>query len=203
MTSLKAALPTHLYTERLVLDLFDYSEAHYECLLAAMNSPTAHANMGDYGIRTPAQFDALNAATRLSSSTCGGRISDTDVYYLLRLDQSSGPLMGAVSMQQRAATTPPDLGWCILERFMGQGYAVEAGKELLRMAREDLGVKEIITWPGSENQRSNRVAQKIGFVEGGLVYTKDAGLNMVYILPEMKFDSSMALSLWGEEKYAD
>ena len=83
---------------------------------------------------------------------------------------------------------------------MGQAYAAEAGKELLRMARHDLGVKNIITWPGAKNQRSVRVAQKIGFVEGGDITTDDGGLSVVYILPGMVFDSSIALSLWGEDK---
>lgn len=106
--------------------------------------------------------------------------------------------MGGVSMAQRAASTPPDLGWCILEPFMGRGYAAEAGRGLLKMVGETLGVKEVITWPGATNLRSMRVAQKIGFVEGGSIQTKDAGLNVVYILPGMTFDSNMALSLWGE-----
>ncbi|MCJ1451302.1 hypothetical protein MMC28_001638 [Mycoblastus sanguinarius] len=200
MASLKESLPPFLYTNRLTLELFDYSETHYDCLLAAMNSPTAHINMGDYGIRTPAHFDALNSATRLSPSTCEGRTPDTDVYYLLRMGKKSGPLMGAVSLAQRAASTPPDMGWCILEQFMGQAYAAEAGKELLRLAREELGVKEIITWPGTDNQRSIRVAQKIGFVKGGNIKTGDGGLSVVYILPGMVFDSDISLSLWGEEK---
>ncbi|CAF9927281.1 MAG: hypothetical protein HETSPECPRED_006544 [Heterodermia speciosa] len=196
MASLKAALPLFLFTERLVVVLFDYTEAHYDCLLAAMNSPTAHANMGDYGIRTPAQFDALNAASRLSPAVCG-RTPDTDVYYLIRIGDQTGPMIGAVSLMQRASGTPPDLGWCILEPFMGQGYAAEAGKELLRMAREEIGVREVISWPGAANSRSIRVAQKIGFEEGGSIQTKDAGQSVVYILPGMKFDPDMDLSLWG------
>ena len=200
MASLGASLPTVLHTNRLTLELFDYSETHYNCLLAAMNSPTAHLNMGDFGIRTPTQFDALNSATRLLPFACGGRISDTDVYYLLRLSQQSGPLMGAVSLAQRGRSAPPDMGWCILEQFMGHAYAAEAGKELLRMARQELGVKEIIAWPGAKNQRSIRVAQKIGFVEGGNIRTSDGELSVVYILPGMVFDSNIALSLWGEDK---
>ena len=197
MESLKAALPLFLYTDRLVLELFDYTEAHYDCLLAAMNSPTAHANMGDYGIRTPAQFDALNSASRLSPTVCG-RNPDTDVYYLIRIGDKAGSMIGAVSLMQRASCTPPDLGWCILETFMSHGYAAEAGKELLRMAREKIGVREVISWPGADNSRSIRVAQKIGFEEGGSVQTKDAGPSVVYILPGMKFDPSMDLSLWGQ-----
>lgn len=108
--------------------------------------------------------------------------------------------MGAVSLAQRAASTPPDMGWCIMEQFMGQAYAAEAGKELLRLATEELGVKEIIAWPGTKNQRSIRVAQKIGFVEGGTINTNDGGINVVYILPGMVFDCGIALSLWGEEE---
>ena len=200
MASLKASLPPFLYTKRLALELFDYSEAHYTCLLAAMNTPTAHTIMGDYGIRTPAQFDALNSATRLSPSACQSRIPDTDVYYLLRMSDKSGLLMGAVSLAQRAPSTPPDMGWCILEEFMGQNYAAEVGKELLTLAREILGVKDMISWPGTGNQRSIRVAQKIGFVEGGKIRTIDGRQNVVYILPGMVFDDHMSLSLWGEEK---
>ena len=83
---------------------------------------------------------------------------------------------------------------------MGQGYAAEAGEELLRLAREELGVKEIVSWPGTKNQRSIRVAQKIGFVEGGDIKTSDGTLIVVYVLPGMVFDSGINLSLWGEEK---
>lgn len=200
MASLKASLPCFLYTDRLALELFDYSKTHYTCLLAAINTPTAHTVMGDYGIRTSAQLDTLNFATRLSPSACQGRIADTDVYYLLRMGDKSGPLMGAVSLAQRAPSTPPDMGWCILEEFMGQSYAAEAGKELLRFAREILGVKEIIAWSGTNNQRSIRVAQKIGLVEGGKINSSDGRQNVVYILPGMLFDDRVSLSLWGEEK---
>ena len=86
---------------------------------------------------------------------------------------------------------------------MGHSYAAEAGKELLRLAIQDLGVKEVITWPGANNQRSIRVAQKIGFVEGGNIRTSDGGLSVVYILPGMVFDNSIALSLWGKTKKRD
>lgn len=199
MASLKASLPKFLHTERLVMELFDYSEAHYDCLLSAMNSPVAHKNMGDFGIRTPTEFDNLNRTARLSSSLIGRRASDTDIYYLLRPGEKSAPLMGGVSMMQRAKSTPPDVGWCILEEFMGYGYAAEAGRELLRMAKNFLGVDKVITWPGATNQRSCRVAEKIGFVFGGEVADKDGGLNAVYVLPGMTFEKNMQLSFWGEE----
>ncbi len=138
-------------------------------------------------------------------------IPDTDVYYLLRMrDDDAGHeklpqelvLMGGVSLAQRAETAPPDMGWCLLEPFMGCGYAAEAGKEVLRMAREVLGIKDIIAWPGVGNERSLKTARKIGFVEGGNVRTETGNGNeevsVVFVMPGMAFDGGMKLALWGE-----
>lgn len=46
MPSLKALLPSLRHTNRLAPELFDYSETHYTCPLAAINTPTAHTIMG-------------------------------------------------------------------------------------------------------------------------------------------------------------
>ena len=83
---------------------------------------------------------------------------------------------------------------------MGKGYAAEAGKTLLRLAREDLGVRDVIVCPGVKNQRSIQVAQKLSFVKGGEIETIDGKPNIVYILSGMKFDNNMSLSIWGESK---
>ena len=198
MASLKSILPKYLQTSRLCLELFDYSDAHYSCLLAAMNSPTAHKNMGDFGIRTPEAFDKLNSGTRLSSSIFPMPVSvDTDVYYLVHLTDESGPLLGGVSVTQRG-NVPPDMGWCMLEEYHGRGYATEAAKDVLRMVREDLGVQELIAWPSTTNIPSNKVALRVGFVEGGKVKDESGKEQVVYILPGMQFDHNVKLSLYGE-----
>ncbi|KAL8813503.1 MAG: hypothetical protein Q9200_000238 [Gallowayella weberi] len=155
--------------------------------------------MGDFGIRTHAEFDSLNRATRLSPSVTGGKIPDIDIYYLLRLEQASAPLLGAVSLTQRSTVAPPDIGWCILEPFMGRGYATEAGKRLLKMVKECLGITNVIAWPGVKNERSKRVAEKIGLVSEREVEDEDGGLNVVYVLPGTVFDKGVRLSLWGED----
>lgn len=199
MGSLKARLPQFLRTDRLVLELFDYSAAHYNCLLNAMNSPAAHSRMGDFGIRTPEQFDAMNRGSRLHSKTIHGLDSDIDVYYILRLGEETGPLIGGVSLMQRAVSTPPDLGWALLEEYHGKGYASEAARELLRFAREDMRVEEVIAWPGVTNQQSQRVAQKAGLVRGGEIKDQEGNLTVLYMLPGMKFDEHMVLSMWGDQ----
>lgn len=201
---MKDSVPRYLHTERLVLELFDPSKPeHYTCLLNSMNSATAHTRMGDFGITTPAQFDALNHATRLTGASCQGLTPDFDFYYILHLKSTSGPMIGGISIAQRSASVPPDIGWCILEEYMGKGYATEGAREFLRYLREDFGLKEIMVWPGTTNGESRRVAEKLGFVEGGSVRSKEepGKVDVVYVLPGMKFtlDSNQTLSMWGDD----
>jgi RimJ/RimL family protein N-acetyltransferase len=198
---MKDSVPKYLYTKRLVLELFDHGvPEHYECLLGSMNNPTAHARMGDFGIRTPAEFDALNAATRLTGAHCRGMVADLDIYYILRIGDRNGPMIGGVSVAQRGASVPPDIGWCILEAYMGKGYATEAAREFLRYLREDLGLQEIMVWPGATNRESCRVAEKLGFVKGGSVRSAEepGKTDVAYVLPGMKF-KDLTLSMWGDE----
>lgn len=197
---MRDSVPKYLYTERLVLELFDHGiPEHYECLLGSINNPTAYARMGDFGLRTPAEFDALNAATRLTVASAKGMVPDFDFYYIPRIGDKDGPMIGGVSVAQRGASVPPDIGWCLLEAYMGKGYATEAGKEFLRYLREDFGLQEIMVWPGSTNRESRRVAEKLGFIEGGSVTSVEqpGKVDVVYVLPGMKFEDR-SISLWGE-----
>jgi RimJ/RimL family protein N-acetyltransferase len=205
---MKDLVPRYLYTERLVLELFDRGiPEHYECLLGSMNSPTAHARMGDFGIRTPAEFDALNNATRITRAYSQGMVPDLDFYYIIRISGEDGPMIGGVSLAQREAAVPPDMGWCIQEPHMGKGYATEGAQEFLRYLREDFGLQEIMVWPGSTNRESCRVAQKLGFVEGGSVRSKEepGKVDVVYVLPGMKLnlEKDHTLSLWGDKGSAE
>lgn len=200
MGSLKECLPQRLQTTRLLLELFDNSDAHYTCFFEAMNSKTAHATMGDYGIRTRPQFDSLREATRLFPQVCQGRNIDTDIIYFVRLKEEPQPLIGLVSLGQRSQAAPPDMGWAVLERYFGHGYAPEAAKELLRLCQEVLGIEEMIAWPGESNLGSIRTAQKVGFVEGGTVLNEDGVRHSVYVLPGMKINSDLVLSFWGDRK---
>jgi RimJ/RimL family protein N-acetyltransferase len=204
MASMKATVPQYLYTERLVLELFDRnSPEHYEGYIASVNNPTAYANMGDFGLKTKADIDALLDATRLSPAYCKGMVADVDIQYNLRLGSKDGPIIGGVTLASRSASVPPDIGWCMIELYIGKGYATEGARELLRYFREDFGLQEIMSWPGSENPASCRVAEKLGFVNGGCTRVKgEEGLNAVYILPGMTFkpEGDITLSMHGDEE---
>ena len=210
MQSLKTKLAPTLETPRLRLELFNHSPTHYSVLLAAMNSPTAHARMGDLGIRTTAEFDALNRSTRLAPAALGRTAAelaiDTDVYYLMRVKagggaaKDEGPLVGGVSLAQRGPRLPPDVGWCMLEQHHGRGYASEAAHAFLTSIRGRFGVKEVMAWPGQGNQPSRRTAEKAGMVLGGTLTDVEGKPHVVYVTPGTDFGKirGEAISLFGE-----
>lgn len=151
--------------------------------------------MGDLGVRTPEEFDALNARARLCDTRLSNGVADEDVFYLLRLKggEEDGRLIGGVSLGQRRAkpqggglmVLPPDLGWCLLEGYMGKGYATEAAREVMRVTRDEAGIREVVAFASEKNPASNRVAEKLGFVDGGQCPDLDHPGSMLalYIMP--------------------
>lgn len=100
-------------------------------------------------------------------------------------------MIGVVSCSQRVGgggkLFPVDAGWAMLEPFMGKGFATEAAGELLRFLR-GFGVREVVVYFSPTNARSNRVAEKLGFVPGGWVRKLDeeGKYHSLLILPGME-----------------
>ncbi|CZR61367.1 uncharacterized protein PAC_11263 [Phialocephala subalpina] len=200
MSAPKTPPPRYLSTERLALELFSRANPkHYEVMLGCINNEISHASMSDYGIRTTQQFDRLNEATFLTYPVAFPQ----ELSYIASLKESPPTPVGAVTLAQRSRQFPPDIGWAILPEFMGNGYATEAAKEFLRWVTEDWRL-EICTWPDEGNRKSVRVAEKLGFVDGGVVRSLDEdALVKIWVLPGMKkvdADGVMSVSLWGEGK---
>jgi RimJ/RimL family protein N-acetyltransferase len=198
MPSAMELLPKYLQTDRLTLELLNQEDPkHMACMLGALNNPTAHQRMGDFGIRTPAELIALHLKTRLKTPLQLNR----ELIYVIHVGDENGPLAGTVTMGQRKAAIPGDIGWALLEEHIGKGYATEAAREFLRFLREDFGLKDIITWPDETNRQSNRVAEKLGFIDGGKIKNADEPGKMVaiWILPGMsRLDENLSISFWPE-----
>ena len=178
-------LAKYLYTDRLTLELFDLSDAHYRCLIDCINTPTAFADMGDFGIRTHADYDALRTSAQLP------QLKPADVIYVIRIGDKSGPLAGSVTLCQRGKTAIPDLGWAMLEDYMGSGYATEAAKELLRFVRDEIGIKEIVAWPNHTNAKSIRPPPPPP------PPPPRPPLAAIYKLPGMVIEENLTLDVWG------
>ncbi|KAK5118606.1 hypothetical protein LTR85_008071 [Meristemomyces frigidus] len=206
MARFQDLVPQYLYTERLTLELFNRSQEHYDIILSTMNTQTAHTTMGDFGIRTPAQFDEFFGAARIRDNKFKDGRANGDLMYLIRLGphNAAGELIGAISLAQQViggVVVPPDAGWMIAEAHMGKGYATEAAQELMRWVTKDFGMKDVTVIASTTNPASNSVAEKLGFVEGGQIPDGDrpGKTYNVLILPGMeKIDIKEALAIKRE-----
>ena len=85
-------------------------------------------------------------------------------------EKGSDRAIGAVELKLNGHTDMTDrddeceLGYWLGKPFWGRGYMLEAVKELLRHAFEDLGMTTV--WCGyyDGNQKSKRVQEKVGFL---------------------------------------
>ena len=81
--------------------------------------------------------------------------------------KESGKPVGSIGFHRNdlaAASDEYELGYWIGKPFWGQGLIVEASREMLRYAFEELGMKRV--WCGyyEGNEKSRRVQEKLGFV---------------------------------------
>lgn len=57
-----------------------------------------------------------------------------------------------------------EIGWRLKFSAWGQGYALEAAKELLRYGFEELRLKEIVSFTAIINKRSEKVMKRLGMI---------------------------------------
>lgn len=164
MPPLRDLVPQTLHTPRLTLSLFNRSPEHYSHLISLLETLAPALN-----IHTPSAFDTWTAESPLHGPRLPGGVQDQPLLYLAFSD---GSFIGVIGLQQRHnPKLPPDLGWSILPAFQGKGYATEGAKEVLRFAREEFALREVVAICeiGEGGRVSRRVAEKVGFEEGELV----------------------------------
>ena len=74
----------------------------------------------------------------------------------------SGELAGAIGLNLQREHDRAELGYWIGVPYWGQGYATEAGREVVRYGFEDLALNRIYAFHFVTNPASGRVLQKIG-----------------------------------------
>jgi ribosomal-protein-alanine N-acetyltransferase len=78
-------------------------------------------------------------------------------------ERSSGKLAGICGLLKRESLDAPDLGFAFLQRFWGQGYALESAEAVVRYARNSLGLRRIVALTKPANRASIKLLEKIGF----------------------------------------
>jgi RimJ/RimL family protein N-acetyltransferase len=74
-----------------------------------------------------------------------------------------GTPVGMAGLLQRDFLPHPDLGYALLARFHGQGYAHEAATAVLRYASEKFGLTTVHALTAFKNPASVHLLGKLGF----------------------------------------
>jgi RimJ/RimL family protein N-acetyltransferase len=90
------------------------------------------------------------------------------------IERESGRLVGRAGLLRPEGWPGLEVGWLVGREFWGRGFAPEAGRAAVEWAREELGAGHIISLIEERNERSARVAEKLGMtVEGRTLITDD------------------------------
>jgi RimJ/RimL family protein N-acetyltransferase len=83
------------------------------------------------------------------------------------IERETGKLVGRAGLLQPDGWPGLEVGWLVAREHWGRGFAPEAGRASMEWAREELGADHIISLIEDANERSARVAEKLGMtVEG-------------------------------------
>ncbi|MGZ5339217.1 MAG: GNAT family N-acetyltransferase, partial [Thermoleophilaceae bacterium] len=79
----------------------------------------------------------------------------------------SGALVGQIGLLFPEGWPDLEVGWVVARPHWGKGYAPEAGRASMKWAQDELGADHVVSLIADDNERSARVAKKLGMaVEG-------------------------------------
>ena len=161
---------TDMETERLVLREFTAGDAAFVHRL--VNEPSFLRYIGDRGVRT------LDDARRyIADGPVDGYARHG--HGLMRVvRKSDGADVGMCGVLKRDSLPDPDLGFSFFPEYWSQGYALEAGREVLRHARTTLGLGRILAITTVDNEPSIRLLGKLGFRFDRMVTMGDEELRL-------------------------
>ncbi|KAL7933182.1 acyl-CoA N-acyltransferase [Trichoderma chlorosporum] len=176
-----------LGTERLTLTFFDPNDDKQAEEFVAALMPIAQGVLQakDALKNTLEALEYYRKYGRIDASLLGGRTPTKCAIWLIRLGANSpeGLCIGLISVCQRSYI--PDQGWSLRPDYHGHGYATEAGKEVLRYFREELGLTNIMAPTHPRNPKSRNVAMRLGYVQRDVkVSFQDGTLLDFHSLPE-------------------
>lgn len=106
-------------------------------------------------------------------------------------------LIGRTSLQ-RDAEKNVEFKLSIARAWRNRGYAAEAGRAVIEMARHALGLTEIVARPLAEDQAAHRLLSKLGFVPAGSTVYPDASRSA--ILPSVLFRRQLLQDIPAEPR---
>lgn len=143
-----------LETQRLFLRHFTLEDAPF--ILELLNDVGFINNIADRGVRTIADAESyiLNGPAASYAKNGFG-------LYAVVVKATLQPI-GMCGLIKRDTWDEVDVGYALLARHAGQGYATEAARGALSYGLGTLGLKRIVAVISPDNQASAHVLEKIG-----------------------------------------
>jgi RimJ/RimL family protein N-acetyltransferase len=95
-------------------------------------------------------------------------------------ERSSGAYAGQTGLNFPVRYPERELGWVLFEGFEGKGYASEAALLTRAFAFETLGWTECVSYIDPDNQRSIRLAERLGAERDNKAATPGGEACLVY-----------------------
>lgn len=155
-----------LETDRLVLRHFALEDAAF--ILELLNEPGWMRYIGDRGV------DSLeNARKYIENVPCASYSRHGFGLWAVELKEDRS-LVGMCGLIKRDTLEDVDIGFALLSRYEGKGYAREAAKATLDYARDHLELSRIVAITTMDNNRSGSLLERIGMrYEGTIIQSND------------------------------
>lgn len=167
MTSAGHVRPIVIETARLVLREIDDRDAAF--IAELLNDPDFVANIGDRGVRTPADARAYIRKGPAASYARHG----FGLWLVQRKD--GGTPIGICGLLKRDALDDVDIGFAYLPLYRRAGYAFEAAAAVLEYARTVLGLPRVVAIVSVGNTASVALLRRLGFSFERIVQVADEG----------------------------
>jgi len=143
-----------LKTKRLLFEEVVVADAPF--FLELLNTPTWIEHIGDRGVRT------IEAAEEyLKDKVIKSYIENGFGFYKLLLQDEKVPI-GICGVVKRPDLEHPDIGYALLPKYTGKGYALEAAKATMEYATSTLQLDTIVAITTEANEKSRSLLEKIG-----------------------------------------
>jgi [ribosomal protein S5]-alanine N-acetyltransferase len=156
-----ATTPPGPWLETLRLDLRDLVAADYPVLRALDSDPRVMRYIGD-GKPRP---EAATAAMLARYLRYPERNAGLGVWLASRRD--TGACVGLFALVYAGGSTDIEVGYRLLPRAWGHGFATEGARALVAYAFDDLGLDRVIGITHRDNAASQRVLLKAGLADRG------------------------------------
>lgn len=150
-----------LETERLALRHLTKEDALF--IVTLLNEPDWIKYIGDRNIRT------IEAAKKYIKEGPMTMYKEHGIgLYLIELRENAQPI-GLCGLLHRDFLKDVDLGFAVLSKYWGKGYAFEAAQGTLTYGAEVLGHRRIVGFTSLNNEKSANLLQKLGMKDEGTI----------------------------------